>query len=183
MVCSTFACVSAVADLRLRTIEGAMRQRYQILNSGSVKFATIPVHRAAEGSYKATFLEPCLDELPRTPLRRSSPMKGIAPVQDPNPVSGAGYKRLSVVGGHSARCISIHRCYKVFGPVRSHTPLRRVSGRIGPWLCTILQANFRESLKDEVRRIPLPRSRVNKGEGERWGRPFGTPAQRWLAPS
>jgi hypothetical protein len=52
---------------------------------------------------------------------RGRTQSGIAPVQGPNPVSGAWYKRLFAVGGHSALCISIHRRYKVFGPGESHT--------------------------------------------------------------
>jgi hypothetical protein len=33
---------------------------------------------------------------------------------------------------------------------------------IGVWVCKILQTNFRECPKGEVRRIPIPRTRVNK---------------------
>jgi hypothetical protein len=43
------------------------------------------------------------------------------------PMSGAGRKRLFVASGHSARCISIHRCYKVLGPARGHTRLQQRS--------------------------------------------------------
>ena len=64
-------------------------------------------------------------------------------------------KHLFVVGGHSVRCISIHRCYKVVGPARSHTPLRRVSGRIGPGLM--------HDPASELPRTPIPRTPVNRG--------------------
>src|SRR5215212_3905106 len=97
---------------------------------------------------------PRLCELLRTPLRRSSPMKSLAPVQGPNPVSGVGRKHLFAVGGHSALCISIHRCYKVFGPGKGHTTLRRVFGRLGPGLMHVSAY--------ELPRISIPRTPVNK---------------------
>ena len=53
-------------------------------------------------------------------------------------------QQLSAVGWHPRSRISIHRCYKVFGPARSHAPHRVVSRGIGPRLCRILDVNFRE---------------------------------------
>ena len=41
---------------------------------------------------------------------------------------------------------------------------------VGPGLCIMLDTNFRESPKGEVRRIPIPRTPVNKGSEKRRGR-------------
>jgi hypothetical protein len=56
----------------------------------------------------------------------------------------------------------IYQCLMYIGLGTSDT-LHKNPGRIGPGISTILQPVFRECPKGEVRRITIPRTRVNKG--------------------